>query len=162
MVEIREISPADNPAVAHVIKTVMTSFGCVGSGFSITDPEVDDMYTAYRGSGARFYVVEEAGEVLGVGGVGPLIGGIDDVCELKKMYFLPKLRGRGFGDELMRTCLDTAVELGYRGCYLETVDRMTSANGLYKKYGFELLDEPMGATGHSGCDRYYFKALKSS
>jgi putative acetyltransferase len=137
----------------------MTAYDCVGDGFSITDPEVDDMYTAYDTPRSCFYVIEEAGTVLGVGGIGPLIGADTDVCELKKMYFLPELRGRGFGDELMQRCIQTAIDLGYMTCYLETVDRMTAANGLYQKHGFKLISDPMGATGHGGCDRYYAKAL---
>jgi putative acetyltransferase len=45
---LRPIAVADNPAVAQIIRTVMTEFGAVGKGYSIEDPEVDAMYEAYQ------------------------------------------------------------------------------------------------------------------
>ena len=43
---IRPIAPGDDAAVASVIRTVMPEFGAVGSGFAISDPEVDWMSRA--------------------------------------------------------------------------------------------------------------------
>lgn len=156
---IREIVSEDNGAVAHIIKEVMTSFQCVGEGYSINDPELSDMYAAYGDNRSRFYVVEEEGVILGCGGVAPLAGGDQNTCELKKMYFLSQLRGKGMGRILLELCLSTAKELGYKKCYLETVERMDRANVLYAKSGFKKLGGQEGATGHSGCDTFYVKEL---
>lgn len=158
---LRPIQPADNQQVANIIRTVMTEFGCVGEGYSILDPEVDDMYGTYSHGAAAFFVIQkiETEEVLGCGGIGPLSGEGADICELKKMYFLPELRGLGFGQKMVTTCLEKAKELGYQRCYLETVDRMAQANHLYKKMGFEKIASPMGATGHCSCDAWYVKEL---
>ncbi len=158
---LRQIQPADNQQVAKIIRTVMTEFGCVGEGYSILDPEVDNMFEAYKHPRATFFIVARigSGEVLGCGGIGPLVGGDEDVCELKKMYFFPELRGHGLGQKMVATCLEKAKELGYRRCYLETVDRMVQANRLYQKMGFEKICNPMGATGHCGCDTWYMKAV---
>ncbi len=157
---IRPIQPADNQQVAHIIRTVMTEFGAVGEGYSIMDPEVDDMHGAYSGARSAFFVVSNGnGQVFGCGGIGPLVGGELDVCELKKMYFLPELRGLGFGQKIVAACLEKAKELGYHRCYLETVGRMVQANHLYQKMGFEKICAPMGATGHGGCDAWYVKEV---
>lgn len=158
---LRPIQPADNQQVAHIIRTVMTEFGCVGEGYSILDPEVDDMFGAYTNERSAFFVIggEGTDEVFGCGGVGPLVGGGSAVCELKKMYFKPMLRGLGFGKIMVTACLEKAKELGYQRCYLETVDRMVQANHLYKKMGFEKIDGPMGATGHCSCDAWYVKEV---
>jgi putative acetyltransferase len=159
---LRPIQSADNQQVAKVIRTVMTEFGAVGQGFSIMDPEVDDMHGAYSGPRTAFFVVarnDGSSEVLGCGGIGPLIGGEADVCELKKMYFLPAVRGLGFGQKMVITCLQKAKELGYRQCYLETLVRMEQANRLYQKMGFEKICGPMGATGHGGCDSWYVRKV---
>ena len=75
------------------------------------------------------------------------------------MYFLPEARGHGWGRKLMEKCLDTARRLGYQKCYLETVERMQTANLLYKKMGFEALCGRMGDTGHGSCDTYLVKDL---
>src|SRR6478736_2004892 len=44
---IRPITPADDAAVAAIIRTVMPEFGASGDGFAINDPEVDWMHRAY-------------------------------------------------------------------------------------------------------------------
>lgn len=157
---IRPIQPEDDGAVAHIITAVMTEFGAVGEGYSINDPEVRAMSTAYAGQRSAFYVVtRDNGQVLGCGGVAPLDGGDAGTCELRKMYFLPDLRGTGMGTRLLRRCLDTARELGFQRCYLETLGWMNHARHLYRKFGFTDLDAPLGSTGHSGCNRWMIREL---
>ena len=156
---IRSITPADNAAVAAIIQTVMPEFGADGPGFAIHDPEVLAMHAAYDRVGAAYFVVESDGRVLGGAGVAPLDGGPDGVCELRKMYFLPDLRGRGAGAALMPHCLDAARALGHRQCYLETLRGMDQAQKLYERSGFQRLDGPMGSTGHFGCNRFYLLTL---
>ncbi|MEZ5965130.1 MAG: helix-turn-helix domain-containing GNAT family N-acetyltransferase [Planctomycetota bacterium] len=155
---VRRLRRADNPAVAAVIRTVMPEFGAVGPGFAILDPEVDDMFGAYRGK-AAYFVAEGDGVVLGGAGIGPLTGADADVCVLKKMYLLLEGRGLGLGHALLETVLQTARELGYRRCYLETLGHMSDARRLYERNGFEARDKPMGQTGHFGCNTYYVREL---
>lgn len=156
---IRPIRQADNAAVAKVIREVMTEFAAVGCDYSSSDSEIDAMFEAYREPEAAFFVVERGGRVLGCGGMGPLAGGEPEVCELRKMYFLPKLRGSGMGTRLLETILDAARRAGYRRCYLETLERMHQARRLYRKHGFETIDSPMGDTGHGGCNWWMVKTL---
>lgn len=156
---IRAIEPRDNPAIAEVIRSVMPEFGAGGEGFAIHDSEVDSMHAAYSGPLAAYFVVEMDGRVLGGAGVAALEGGEEGVCELRKMYFLPDLRGRGAGRALMRRCLDAAREMGFRQCYIETLTGMDGAQALYLKSGFRPIDGPMGATGHFGCNRFYLRDL---
>ena len=99
----RPMQAADNPAVATIIRQVMTEFGAVGSDYSISDPEVDAMYEAYPAPQAAFFVIEHEGRVLGCGGMGPLAEGESGVCELRKMYFESELRGAGMGARLLNT-----------------------------------------------------------
>jgi putative acetyltransferase len=156
---IRSIEPDDDAAVAAIIRTVMPEFGADGPGFAIHDAEVGAMTLAYRRPGCAYFVVESGGRVLGGGGVAPLDGAASDTCELKKMYFLPELRGRGAGLALIDRCLDAARELGYRTCYLETLTGMDAAQALYRKAGFRTIPGPLGSTGHFSCDRFYIKDL---
>ncbi len=156
---IRPIRPADNAAVARIIRDVMAEYGAVGCNFSIADPEVDAMCEAYPAPAAAFYVVERDGRVLGCGGMGPLAGGPPGVCELRKMYFLPELRGAGAGTRLLGLILDAARSAGYDRCYLESLGTMTEARRLYLKHGFRPIDAPMGSTGHSGCNAWMVRDL---
>ena len=158
-ITIRPIEINDNEAVANIIRGVMTEFSAVGEGYSINDPEVSDMYQAYSIAGAAFYVVEKNGSVLGCAGFAPLTGGENDTCELRKMYFLPELRGTGIGSRLLKLCLDQARKVGFKCCYLETLEAMNKARNLYQQHGFEYLDSPMGSTGHTACGTWMAKQL---
>ena len=156
---IRPIESRDDPAVAALIRTVMPEFGAVGEGFAINDPEVDWMSKAYADPRCAYFVVERDGVIAGGGGIAPLTGGDGDTCELRKMYFLPSLRGLGAGAALMDTCLDAARAHGFRQCYLETLCGMTAAQKLYAKSGFARIDGKMGDTGHGGCNTFMVREL---
>lgn len=157
--EIRPIRPEDDPALARVIREVMTEFGAVGRGFSIEDPEVDAMSAAYAGERSIYYVLLDDGEVVGGSGIAPLTQGEPDVCELRKMYYLPRARGRGQGRPMLELCLNAARERGFSRCYLETLATMEGARRLYRRFGFRSLEAPQGHTGHFGCDAWYMLDL---
>ena len=156
---LRPIEPRDDAAIANIIRKVMPEFGADGPGFAIHDTEVDTMSAAYSRPRAAYFVIEADGAVLGGAGVAPLDGGDADVCELRKMYFLPALRGRGAGQAAMDRCLEAARALGFRRCYIETLTGMDAAQKLYLANGFERISCAMGGTGHHGCDRYYIRNL---
>lgn len=156
---IRPIETRDDAAMASVIRTVMPEFGACGTGFAINDPEVDWMSRAYAEPRCAYFVVEREGAVQGGGGVAPLEGGDPGVCELRKMYFLPSLRGLGAGAALMARCLAAARRFGFEHCYLETLSGMDAAMRLYERTGFRRIQGPMGATGHGGCNTFYLLDL---
>jgi putative acetyltransferase len=160
MLTFRPIRPEDDVSVAAIIRHVMPEFGADGPGFALHDPEVDHMSAAYAIPGAAYFVVvNEDGKVVGGAGVAALDGGEPEVCELRKMYFLPEVRGQGMGEALLRHCLTVAQDLGYRTCYLETLTGMDQALKLYGKVGFRPLCAPMGRTGHGGCDHWFARDL---
>jgi putative acetyltransferase len=156
---IRPITPGDDAAMAAIIRTVMPEFGAEGPGFAIHDAEVDTMCDSYAQPRSSYFVVERNGAVIGGGGVAPLQNAEPDVCELRKMYFLPAARGIGAGTAMMQRCLDAARAHGYRRCYLETLTGMDAAQALYKRSGFNPLCAPMGGTGHFSCDRFFIREL---
>ena len=84
--------------MAAVIRRVMPEFGADGPGFAIHDPEVEHMHAAYAQPRSAYSVVELDGRVCGGGGVAALADAEADICELRKMYFLPELRGMGAGN----------------------------------------------------------------
>ena len=156
---IRPITPADDVAMAAIIRAVMPEFGAIGEGFAINDPEVDWMSRAYSQPRSAYFVVEREGIVLGGGGVAPLEGGDGETCELRKMYFLPQARGLGAGSAMMERCLQAARGFGFAHCYLETLCGMNAAMRLYERSGFRRIDAPLGDTGHGGCNTFYLLDL---
>lgn len=164
---IRPIEARDDAVVAAIIRSVMPEFGATGSGFAIGDPEVDWMQRAYSEPRSAYFVVERIdahgnGAVEGGGGIAPLVGSGPGTCELRKMYFLPGLRGLGAGAALMARCLDAARGFGFEHCYLETLAGMDAAMRLYERSGFRRIDAAMGATGHGGCNTFYLRDLANS
>jgi putative acetyltransferase len=156
---IRPIEPRDDSAVAAIIRAVMPEFGADGPGFAIHDAEVDAMHAAYARPRCAYLVVEVAGKVVGGGGIAPLEGGDADVCELRKMYFLPAARGIGAGSAMMARCLEAARAHGFKRCYLETLTGMDAAQALYRRSGFRPLCGPLGGTGHFSCDQFFIRDL---
>ena len=163
---VRPIAAKDRAAVARLIRTVMPEFGAKGPGFAILDPEVDDMFGAYQGRRAAYWVVQTTAKkigaaIVGGGGFAPLFGGDERTCELRKMYFLPEVRGLGIGQEILSKCIEGARRAGFTRMYLETLSNMSQAKALYERNGFQRLDRPLGDTGHFGCNSFYARDLRA-
>ena len=161
-IEIRDIDEKDNEAVKKLIHQVMMEMGADGAGFALHDDEVNNMYDAYRGQMARYFVLKKDGQVVRGGGFAHLKGASDGICELRKMYFYPGCRGLGLGRRLLDQCLFEARIAGYEKMYIETLDSMERARKLYDKFGFIRLSAPLGETGHHGCNLWYIKDLLSA
>ena len=160
---IRHITPQDNQAVRQLVLTTLAEFGLHGEGYAGVDAELDDMHTAYDNALSAYYVVEQNGRIVGVGGFAPLQGTEPGTtAELRKMYLAPELRGQGMGEALIKLNLEGAKACGYEGMYLETVAEMKAAQALYLKHGFAYLEERMGDTGHSNCAVVMWRSLHGS
>ena len=156
---IREIEERDNKDIEHIIRSCLIEFGGNRDGLAWSDPDLGRFSEIYNKEGHKYWVAEdENGKVVGGVGIGKLEG-IEDVCELQKMYCLPEARGKGVAYKLMDLALEFAKQY-YEKCYLETLSNMIAANKFYKKYGFENLDKPIGNTGHYSCDVWYIKNLR--
>lgn len=160
--EIREICPADDPHIATIIRESLKEFGANRPGFAWADPELDRLSQAYVHPKAVYYVVTVDGTVVGGGGIAPFPCGQAGMCELQKMYLSPAHRGQGLGKTLMQKLLEVSASYQYRGCYLETFNKMDAAIRLYQKLGFEQLDRPFGDSGHNSCDRYFVYWFESN
>lgn len=161
---IRPITPADNPAIAAVVRAVSAEYGLTADkGYGVADPNLDFLHETYLGERSRYWVIEGPdGSILGGGGIAPLAGEEGQVCELQKMYFMPSLRGLGLGRRLVLQALDEARALGYQRCYLETTAVLREATVLYESLGFEHLPGPLGSTGHDACEICMVLALAAN
>ena len=151
MLQIRQISPKDNPEVASIVRTVLMEMGAPKVGTAYADPNLDSLFETYNVPKSVYFVIEENDEIIGGGGIAQLENETKNICELQKMYLLPKARGRGLATTLMEMCLKNAHDFGFESCYIETMPYMKDAQKLYLKFGFYYLSEPMGNTGHNSC-----------
>lgn len=155
---IRPVHPDDNRAIRDIILETLIEHGAVGGGFASGDQDTQQMYEAFQKEGRRYFIIETEGKILGGAGVASL-SGESGTCELVKMYFRPEARGLGLGKRLLRLCLDEAVKMGYTQIYLETIEQMHAARGLYEHLGFKQIPHSMGSTGHFSCDVFYLREL---
>ena len=156
---IREIEEKDNKDVENVIRTCLIEFGANHEGTAWADPNLGRFSEIYNTEGNKYWVaIDEEGKLVGGVGIGKLEG-IEDVCELQKMYCLPEARGTGVSHSLMEIALEYG-SIYYGRCYLETLENMVAAQKFYEKYGFERIYEPLVKTEHFACDVRYVKNLK--
>jgi GNAT superfamily N-acetyltransferase len=60
----------------------------------------------------------------------------DQACEIKRMYVIPRARGRGVGRLLLAALEQAAVELGYSVIRLDTGPRQPEAERMYRSAGY--------------------------
>ena len=68
----------------------------------------------------------------------------DGVCEIKRMYVAPEVRGRGVARELLVALEDAARGLGYRTVRLDTGPKQPHAEALYRSAGYIVIPDYNG------------------
>lgn len=93
--------------------------------------EVDDPAAAYAGH--RVHVAQFDGRVVGVVVLSPR----DAVAEIKRLWAIPEMRGRGVGSALLDAALRDAADLGASEVRLSVWEWREGAVRLYESRGFE-------------------------
>jgi GNAT superfamily N-acetyltransferase len=107
-----------------------------------------ELYERYPEDGAVFTRLD--GDEVGPGRGAMLVAYVDsepagcgairlldpDRAEIKRMYVLPSMRGRGCGRALLDSLTDEARSLGATELVLETGERLVEAMSLYRRAGF--------------------------
>ena len=74
---------------------------------------------------------------VGCGAIKPFSNG---VMEVKRMYSVPAVRGKGVATKVLAELEKWAKELGNEKCILETGKRQPEAIALYEKNGYTIID----------------------
>lgn len=156
---IREIEAQDNAQLEQVIRACFHEFKIPLEGTAYSDDETPNMFESYQNINDVYFVIDCNGEILGGGGVKPLKDYDASICEIQKMYFSPKVRGKGYGRALFERCMEKAKAFGYKKCYLESASQLKAAIHIYESYGFKHLDKALGNTGHYSCGVWMIKDL---
>ena len=132
MIEIRAAKNGDADAIKKLVFGVLAEYGLTHDP-ETTDKDLDNIESYYHDNNGYFGVVEEGDEI---------VASVDvcrmdiNTCELRKMYALPIIRGKGIGKQLLKYAIAKARSLGYRKVVLETASPLKEAISLYKNYGF--------------------------
>lgn len=102
---------------------------------------------------ARFNKIDDLRYVIVVyendepAGCGAIKKYSESVMEIKRMYTLPKFRGKGIASKILSELEDWAGELQYSKCILETGKKQAEAIALYKKWGYRIIPNYAQYTG---------------
>ncbi|MBD1894867.1 GNAT family N-acetyltransferase [Trichocoleus sp. DQ-A3] len=101
--------------------------------------DIDDVQSHYFDNKGTFLVLIDEERVVGSGAIRRLS---DDICELKRMWFLKDYRGRGLGTKMAQMLLDFARIIGYKKVRLDTIDEQKQAQALklYQRLGFYFIE----------------------
>ncbi len=97
--------------------------------------DIDNVQSHYFGNRGMFLVLADGEQVVGTGAIRRLD---DEICELKRMWFLKEYRGQGFGWKMAQMLFDFAQQTGYHKVRLDLAneERQSQALTFYKKLGF--------------------------
>ena len=159
-ITIRPITPADDAAIARIIRDNLKAHHLDIPGTAYFDPELDCLSGFYRAkpdSRAYFIAANQNGIVIGGAGIAEFEG-LPNCAELQKLYLCDGEKGKGYGKLLMQTAVEFARSAGYDWLYLETHTNLEAAIGLYEKMGFRRIEKPE-AILHSTMNRFYRKRI---
>lgn len=157
---IRLISPADNVAMAAILRRSLKEFKLNIPGTAYFDESTDRLFESFQLETSAYFVAEENGEILGGAGIYPTDGLPEDTVELVKMYMSASSRGKGIGKMLMLKCIEFAKNRNFKKIYLETMPELSAAVSAYEKLGFKSLEDPLGNTGHFSCTIWMLNELE--
>jgi len=95
--------------------------------------DMDSISSQYAKPSGIFLVLMGNERVVGTGAIRRLD---EQTCELKRMWFLPAYRGKGYGTRMSERLFEFARAAGYQRVRLDTSPLLEVANRLYQRLGF--------------------------
>ena len=130
-------APPHAPGVIDVIGTVFAEYGMTFDPDDF-DADLRDIERNYIALGGVFSVLLDGGRVVGTVAAVPKS---ETACEIKRLYLLAPLRGRGQGRALMEHVLGWARAAGFREAIAWSDVRLLTAHVVYDRLGFERIGE---------------------
>ena len=158
-IQIRPIEQKDNIDIAKVIRGALEEFGANKPGTVYFDPTTDALFELFNTTGSYYYIATINNKVVGGAGIFPTENLPKGTCELVKLYLHKDARGTGLGKQLLNTAMQWAKEYGYTQVYLESMPELSKAVTIYENVGFQRINQPLGNSGHCGCDIWMVKTL---
>ncbi len=142
-----EAKNAHGEIANKIIFSVLNEYG-IGGFTHHSDNSLDEIEKSFAG-GFFGLIKNESEEIVGTFGLYQLS---ETNCEIRKMYLLPKARGKGLGKWMVKFLIEKAKELGYQKIELDTASVLLEAIQLYKKMGFI---EIQASNDSPRCDRAF-------
>jgi GNAT superfamily N-acetyltransferase len=131
VIEVRAVSP-ETPEASGLLAALLAELADM-YGPGVTVPYAMSVFLPPEG---HFALATDDGTAVGCGG---FIRFDAATAELKRMYVLPALRGRGLGRLLLSHLESSASAAGYARMVLETGDKQLEALELYRRCGYGVI-----------------------
>ncbi|WP_293125964.1 GNAT family N-acetyltransferase [Microcoleus sp. bin38.metabat.b11b12b14.051] len=150
---IRSWETRDRADAFHLIRDILAEYGLQCEPYG-ADRDVYDVELFYHTKGGEFWVVERQGKIVGTAGYYPIERG-NNAVEIRKMYILPAIRGKGLGKFLLRELETKIIARGFDEIWIETASILKEAVQMYETSGYL----PTTGVETPRCDRVYVKSL---
>jgi putative acetyltransferase len=150
---IRSWETRDRELAANLIRDVLSEYGLPWQPQE-ADRDVIEIEACYLIPGGEFWVVEQDRKIVGTAAYYPIERG-QNAVEIRKMYLLPEVRGKGLGMFLLQQLENTIKITGFQEIWIETASVLKEAVQLYEKSGYK----PATGVETARCDRVYVKYL---
>ena len=167
MLKIINITKEFDEQMGEIIRDCLTEYNLNIPGTAWEDPYLDKFSQYYENIKGEYFValwedIDEEDdyietELTGGCGYGPLEG-VEDTCELQKLYIDKNFRNIGIATDLLKI-VESNAKNHYKKIYLETAENMAEAIKFYEKHGYVKLCSPLGSTGHNACGTFFVKEL---
>jgi len=130
-------APFDDGDAAVLVQALHAEMAVIYEGLDMDSSNMPTVGAAELGAPhGTFLVGYEHGEPICCGGVKRLD---EHHCELKRMYVVPRARGRGVARRLLGALEHAAAQLGYTIARLATGPRQPAARHLYESAGYVVI-----------------------
>jgi putative acetyltransferase len=150
---IRDWQPLDRSGAVAVIQQVLAEYGLQWEPEE-ADQDVVEVEKYYQQTGGEFWVVVQGTAIVGTAAYYPIARG-EKAVEIRKMYLLPSVRGRGLGSYLLEELEKAITAAGWQQIWIETATVLEGAVYLYERRGYL----PTTGVETTRCDRIYIKSL---
>ena len=128
---IRRYRAADKEAVCRLHVEALQHAGTWIAG--PWDEDRNLIETVYVNSGGEFLVGEVDGLIVAMGALRRVN---TETALVKRMRVLPVYQRQGFGQMILNSLEQRAIELGYRTLELDTTEQQVAAIAFYRKNGY--------------------------
>lgn len=131
---VRQYRPADAERVWDVHELALRASPLEFVEDAPADEDLTEISERYLDPGGEFLVGLTGDEIVAIGGFQPRE---DDTAEIRRIRVHPEYQRRGYGEQLVVELEERARESGFDRIVLDTNGRLTAAQKLYEKRGYE-------------------------